>query len=593
MRAEIIDVSSGMVIRRLHFASSRESPKAWTDNVIGALRLAAVKATTKHGLHHAITLLGVGTLPQMNDADSARTLVSAGLLSEVDATPGCIALTRTQMEPLVVEQSLGGENSVWQAGWSLTAGLGAVSPEILELRLRLKNLSNGQMFDVTGQRSPTAIRELVKETWAKVMTKAGLTNDQPMRQIANDNESKELLFEARWRMANKEYDSAARIADAAHFLGSLDPSVQSIRIQARVRAIGNTDGLYASSSEMGWVLSRLQDLVETVEIMNEQLDPSIANQLAIFREATAHGGAPPVAGPSHWFAILAKARSALPQTGLTAPQLTMIARFDRGFEQWCRKSFTQILAKGKDTYAALLFMEDFRDVNPHWFPWLTELVVDYTVASSSFGEGHIKLGQLIYHFELCQEKNYRYYRNPFGKDIGKKILAKLDKFSKQDMERLACEAEFLVASDQRRCDLAHEVADLRAKALFLPGSCSVILFPNSLLSTYRAQSPQAAYHSIIPDHVDSLCGGVLPPSSAVGEVFRDFKMYQAWLGRPKDRMALMNLIAESAQSAAALERKPGITRLRSRLQVLAKLAPFAKTELSKLMQRLPEDLPQQ
>lgn len=204
MRVEIMDVSTGMITRRIHLDSSRELPKTWTNHVIGALSAATDKTKTMHGLHHAITLLGVGTLPQMIESDSARTLVSAGLLSEVDATPGCIALTRTQMEPLVAEQSLGGKNSVWQAGWSLTAGLGVISPEILELRLRLKNLTSGEMFDVSGQKSPTAIRELVKETWAKVTTKAGLNNGQPLRQIITDNESNELLVESRWRMANKD-----------------------------------------------------------------------------------------------------------------------------------------------------------------------------------------------------------------------------------------------------------------------------------------------------------------------------------------------------------------------------------------------------
>ena len=594
MRAEVVDVSTGMVVRRIHLATASEAPKAWTDRVVGALSRAADEAATGSGLHHAITLLGVGTLPDMANQDSARTLVSAGLLAEVDATPGCVALTRTQMEPLVAERALGGEGSVWQAGWSLTAGLGAPAPERLELRLRLKNLANGREFDVSGQGPTAALRDLVRETWAKAVAKADLGKVPPARPGAGDSEGKELLAEARWRMAHKEYDSAARIADAAHFVGSPDTAVQAMRIQARILAIGYTGGLNASAGQMGWALSRLPDLVETVEIMNEQQGPSLDHQLATRRETLQNGGNPPPWGPALWFETLIGARSALPPIGLKPPQMAMIDQFDRGFEEWCRTTFARLQTCGKAGYMTLppgQVMDDLLVVDPRWCPWLPELMADYVVATCSAGSGFIMLEQLIENFELCQERSCHYNRKVLGKDISGRILAKLAALGKGGADRLACETAFLTASDQRRGELAHQVADLRAKALFEPGGCAVILFPNSLLTRYRVQSPSRAYYSIMPDHEDSLCGGVLPPPRAVGEVFRDFELYQAWLGRPTDRAGLLTALSRATTALADRERRPGITRLRSRLQIAARLAPLTDEELANLVRRLPEDRP--
>jgi hypothetical protein len=592
MRVEVVEVATGMVVRRIHLsADGQETGMAAIVNTLGK---AVADAASAGATRHAITLLGVGALPGMTHRDTARSLVSAGLLAEVDATRGCVAITRNQMEPLVAERALGGEGAVWRTGWSLTAGVGSPGPERLELRLRLKNLVSGQQFDVSGEASVTAIRDLVRDTWTKAVAKANLgeiRNDGPR---AGGLEGKELLSEARWRVGLKEYDSAARVADAAHFVGFTDPAVQLVRIQARIMALGETGGITASPAETGWVLSRLPDLVETIEIMNEQQRPLLEHLLAIEREVLRNGGNPPPLGPGFWFKVLVAARSTLPPTGFNQARAEMLEQFDLGLEQWCRSTFNRLQQDGRVgrvVFDPMSVLNGVRGLDPRYFPWLPDLATEYFSAECLETHDYRPLGELVENGECCQDEGWYIRRNPLGKGIRAKILTRLSCLESGLKERLAAEMAYISASDMDRCDRAHQIADLRVKALFGPAGGKGEIFPNKQLARYRVQAPGRSYNTILPDREDSLCAGIVPPAAAVGELFREFDLYQAWLGRPKDRADLLKTLSAAAEAAAGRERRPGIGRLRSRVELAAKLEGLTSEEVEPLIKRLPEDLP--
>lgn len=221
LRFEGHDVSTGLTLHREYHLAGKFDPERFTRDFLMRLHSKFKNSRTGNSVT-AITLLGISA---GSDAVSRLSLVptlQAGLIQEIDFSPGLVALTRDQLAPLVAEQALGKQGGIWGAAWTIEGGLReGKTPGTITLALRAQSASNGSiMHDVTVDGDVTDPGTLVRKAWAGLREHIHTAAGTVVRDEAGSlNESARLAREAEWLLKSPFPWQAAPLSDAALYLG--------------------------------------------------------------------------------------------------------------------------------------------------------------------------------------------------------------------------------------------------------------------------------------------------------------------------------------------------------------------------------------
>ena len=233
LRFEAHDVLTGLTIHRAFQLATEFEPDVFARDYLGdTFARRAAKAAGDAAT--AITLIGVsadGSLPRGTNITST---LNAGLLQEIDATPGLIALTREQLAPLVEEQALGAEGGLWGTAWMIEGGVRAREQQgNVSLTLRATSSTSGEIRDVTVDGSASDVRDLVTRAWSALResldSAESRMHDDPGRA---QREASRLAREAQWLLNSPLAAQAAPLADAAFYLGGPTSAALMLRLDA-------------------------------------------------------------------------------------------------------------------------------------------------------------------------------------------------------------------------------------------------------------------------------------------------------------------------------------------------------------------------
>ena len=239
LRLEAVDVKTGLLIDRLHLDEKEFKPDEFCDNYLANAR----KKLEDHlagGTLTAVTLLPITADVRLSARLTLEDLLHAGLLQEIDSSPGMIALTREQMQPMVEEKTFQQPGALWGAAWTIEGGLKPLENEQVELALRVRSLGdNAASHDVKVAGSAGDVQQLVKNAWQHILTtiQGAGTEPQAATSVAPEQrataEAARLLREAEWLSNLQRWREAAPLADAALYLGA-DP-VKAVLLRMNIR----------------------------------------------------------------------------------------------------------------------------------------------------------------------------------------------------------------------------------------------------------------------------------------------------------------------------------------------------------------------
>ena len=596
LRAELINVATGLSVKRMHSSTDEADLEKWVERLKSELVEAHDSFCAAGGRIQAVTLLGVGALSGVEQSDTARSLVAAGLMLEIDSLPGCVAMTRMQMQPLVEEQVVGAEEGIWGAAWSLEAGVGWLGEGDLELNLRLLNLRTGESHDSSGKGDLDAIADLVGRVWADLVGKSGVGKPSGDGASSRDAESRMLLKEAQWRFSLKEYEASARMADAAYYLGLDSPEVHSMRIKSRLNALPRERWVKPDSFEQrmkGSVLDSLPDAVEVVDLMIEEFD-SVTSRLI--------GDKPPSEQdrPCYWLNRLLEYRSSVSFVGRTREDVEVLRRFDRSLEEWTR-SYLRWVSGNWDKLSDQLqlphALETLDSYEMRDMGWLGNAAMDFMTrvlneehASVSRNIGEVLRTQIESWSLLRSSSGMSRYNSPgfvHDPDYGSKLLGGLDQMDPVKRNQLEKELSMILASNEERASRADAVADGKVEAL-KSGGQTIDLVPLGVLSRYRVVDLKP--ERLIPDKGEFYCVNPFTEKKGNGELLHQLSGYRAWKKVLKGEGGPFKKLRPYIDFLVRVEKTPGETRMRERIAELSVVFGLSDELKEKLTDGLPPDL---
>lgn len=611
VRAEVVSVATGLVTNRRHFEADKFVPGEIAAGISSALAAAGRKAAD-HGLR-AVTLLGVNAVAEMEGGNSLRSLVAAGLMSVIDSTPGCVALTRMQMAPLIAERTLGEQGALWQAAWAVGAGVSAPAKGRVQVRLRLRDLRRNTSHDATVEGPASEIAGLVVEAWRKVATAGGAGGVVAAAPAPGTAEASLLREEARYRLALGEPLTAAQLADGALFLGLGDPDLHLLRVDARLAAL-ESPAHHASSGYEYWchppdfpLLPSLAGYLEAIELMTVSMDRVLAEVRRLDREWRKTGGNRPNVGLGRWFEQLLGFRAALPRHLLTDAERRDMDEFVRRFESWTRRLLAELGPDDVLVFSGSELVRPLRDCESKGLDWLYPLVCDVLLERIDAGlaaplRPKRAPGNAVYDPQLGGEEVHSIAdwldalmlpdQRPVADSKALDSLCAKLKSRPAYGPRLALEARMRVAQDEERIELAAKVAEAKLAQLGWGRANPLDLVELDELARYAVID--RAKPSVLPDQGEELLPMLLGKAQAPsGELLRGLAGYRAWLIW-RDRawaseQELTDVVSRLAGTAASKETTPGTTELRARLSLAAKLGNIAPAKLASLMRSLPPD----
>ena len=386
---EAANVITGLPFDRLIIALKEFNPDTFSADYLARVRR-KLDSQSGGGAPTGITLLDISADPKVPQGRTLANILHAGLLQEIDAIPGLIALTREQLEPLATEKTLKQSGVLWGAAWTLEGGLSQSGGDQVELAVRLRSLgSNPISHDVKVTGSPDHPQVMVQEAWRKIAAlldkSMAADKDTAPEQLAA-TEAARLMREAEWFANCKRSWEAVQLIDAALYLGA-DP-LKAHRLRMRIRwesrHFGNPREMFGSVYDHGsargyplrpefhdyarrWVSEHL----ELLRMTSETLD----RVQQILKEHPDEISNNPYEDFWIYWGSLATYRSQLVPAHMNTEQLATLKEFDAELETYFKR-LLPLLEKNVDELEKLFgqcehYTEHFRAI-----PWLGGLFAD-------------------------------------------------------------------------------------------------------------------------------------------------------------------------------------------------------------------------
>lgn len=583
LRTEVVDVYTGLITHRMHTNAAKLNPELWVASIHSAILRSKERIKSADGLH-AVTLLGVGTIKGAKGGDAIRSLVSAALMSEVDNTPGCVALTRLQMRPLIEEQVLGGKGSLWKAGWAIEAGASALTAKRVELHLRLRDLSSSEAFEAKIQGEIGQVDMLVAQAWTELITKSRIGKIGARVAKSAKGENVVLLEEAKWRFKLGEYEAAAQLADALCVMNAADAEAQLLRISARIRSLMPplNEVRFENSTWVGdTVLYDIEGWLEVLALMQENFENVFETDLRRNEMLRGQGGTRLDDGCKDWLSTMIRLRAVTPAWAIRPDDKDALAEFDRELENWCRRFFNKCAEDHTKSDLVLHSGDLVRLLETHGLhniPWLSSIALELLAKRFRMSQGNewdqsIQLGFVFQAIKCLSRQTSELLLNHLhDQDESRKVA-------------LLQDIEFIIAADSSRVKLAEKIASRILQDLRAGRNVTVNLLPISQLARYRVIERKE--FNPLPLTPDDLLSPVPARGVSDEELLRNLGHYGAL--RSSNKKLVADNLLRSAMIANRNEIAPGTSRIRSRLSAAMRCIGEDDPRLTTFLNSLPPD----
>lgn len=546
MRLEVVDVRTGLALRRVHVSMEKFNPEEFSKEIAAEVVAARERFAASGGRITAVSVLDIACRTGEVSHGGLPALVGLGLKEEIDNTAGAVAITRNQMQPLMEEKVVAGSGSLWAAAWSLEGGLQMLTEERAKLELRATNLRGGKKVDVAVEGAVSDPRALVRAAWAKLREAAGLLGAAatPDPEAAR-REAEGLVAEAEWLMACQRPAEAARIADAAFYLGADPQRVIPLRINCHSLALPNAGKQTFWYPEFGQpllglrMLARMPEFIEMAEI----LDRSLAEYPEAFKEDFAKGSNPTYgySFTSAWSALsrLITYRLSLPEIELTPEEVQSFREFDQVLDRVEARLFALVPGSRHEVQAMSNTVNWLKLVDlsriPHFRERLVEWIVGFLERGSSDAQDGVYIieellnsggGRLGWSYTI----GYK-FQSSERRELGKLFLSRLEKSSHP--EALFCKArlKMLVTDDRDQPEAIRELLEMALK-MVEDGKPPHTLFVG--FSKARVTYPYMDYRTVVPFSADSILPELIHHPRLCGEFLNNAPLYFAWIQRRND-----------------------------------------------------------
>ena len=416
LRIEVVDVRTGLALRRVHVSMEKFKPQEFTKDIASEVVAARERFAASGGQITAVSVLDIASRIGSSTEGGLASLVVLGLKEEIDNTPGAVAITRNQMQPLMEEKVVAGSESLWGAAWSLEGSVQTVTGERVRLTLRATNLQDGKKVDEAVEGLPSDPRALVREAWEKVRGAAGIlrttaTSDPE----ASKREAAGLIAEAEWLMLCSRPGEAARVADAAFYLGADLQKVIPLRIKTHCHAlpdaswVGKKTFLYpeATGPLMGLrMLGKMPEFMELAEIVKL----SLVKHPEVMKDDVGVDPGNRYAFKSVWNALsrLVTYRLSLPEIELTPEEVQSLREFDQVLDAVEARLFAMLPGTTNELMALDWQSGWLREVDLSRVPRFREQLLDWIVGLLERGDPKAaNAGMLISRFVSLDDYYHR------------------------------------------------------------------------------------------------------------------------------------------------------------------------------------------
>jgi len=150
-------------------------------------------------------------VPELTSAESLSLShqINTLLPYYMEATEGCLHITRKQLDYLETEKSIGAKGSYWSAAWVIDGGFSLNSKNLITLTLRASHKNGEATFNVTHTLSPDKLHSGFKDAWSELAKKINLS--LPNKSLVHTTAEIQLLMK-----------HAQRLSDANHPKDALD-----------------------------------------------------------------------------------------------------------------------------------------------------------------------------------------------------------------------------------------------------------------------------------------------------------------------------------------------------------------------------------
>ncbi len=405
LRIEVVDVRTGLSLRRFRVPADKFDPKSFTDDIAAEVVSARERFESNGGRIAAISVLEIAGRPGAGPSSSLSSLVRLGLREEIDSTPGAVSIERDQMQPLIEEKTLAGQDSMWSSAWSLQGGVESLQNNRFRIELRAVDLQSGKSLDVSSEAADPGA--LAHEVWQKFIKASGVLSSSasPSTESAQ-REASQIIKEAEWLMQSDRFAEAVQAVDAAYLLRGSAKELIPMRIRTKTLSLPNASWdpakktfLYPESSQpmMGLrmlsKISQFQDLASLLErslIEAPEILKGDKGNATNPQERYAYFGA--------WVALqrLVTYRLSLPELELSAEESMAIRDLDGTLDRVEERLFTLLSGSENESGAFRALVLWLKEVDLSRIPsfqarlsgWMERLLAESKVEAPGFASSY-------------------------------------------------------------------------------------------------------------------------------------------------------------------------------------------------------------
>lgn len=539
LRFEAVDVRSGLPIDRLHIDEKNFKPDVFCGNYLEGIRNRLEERLSGKELT-AVTLLPITADQSLGGSATLEGMLHAGLLQKIDQTPGMIALTRDQMQPLAEEKVLGHPGKFVGAAWTIEGGLRPLDRNRVELALRVRSLGkDGLSHDVKTTGGADDVLSLVRNAWNRLSTI--IQRDPAPNANANDeragNEAARLMREAEWLHHLERNHDAASLVDSALYLGADPMKANMLRMKihmakARFRVQDGSMHGFAGPIHVAPLLpvsalwadeasAHLQEYLELLRVNSECLD-RVANLISdkSYNNTSA--------GPLHDFlwnmGTLVFYRSSLKPGLMTAENAAFLEEFDSGLERHIKRLFG-LIQHSKQGCDLLMNLSQFGHIHFNAVPALSDALAEAIVRVFDCADFQKEYPIAI--FSSFIDAPYMGSNDKLVPDRSSMMCDSLEKAitrSNSPFKKLRlAEIRFLRSSGEQRTACARELIDARISTMSTIRKLFVDWVPPYELARWSPMPTSDIYFNPEFDlrHGDSLIPSLLhTPGTTPDQIFR-------------------------------------------------------------------------
>ncbi|MFT5905034.1 MAG: ankyrin repeat protein [Cryomorphaceae bacterium] len=268
-RFESVEVATGLEIHRAHYRDDAFDPDKDLQPFL-ARTVEELRLVRNNKRRQAVSLISFTASSELPNSSAIAKRLSSSIRSEIDSTPGFISLNRSQVNRLVEEQTLKGEQSVWGAAHMIEGAVTSTEDNQIKISLRLETFNGSDKFqhdiELTG---PVAnIPVLAAAAWDKFLVARNTKRSaQKQTHQQSKKEAERLMREAEWMMhIDINVKEIIPMLEAALALGAPTEKVMALHLDCLFRNVKHFNSIARSGADNTTRLADLDNVLVNLPI---------------------------------------------------------------------------------------------------------------------------------------------------------------------------------------------------------------------------------------------------------------------------------------------------------------------------------------